>query len=283
VNLGRETVGWTADVWARLDKAVHDEMNLALVAAKFIPLEGPLEGALTVPAELIDPDTMTISETAVLPMIELSVGFGLTQEQTESEAQLGTAVTLATRAANLLAQAEDLLIFQGDAALAAAVFKTVQVRGSGGPGLLAAAAYALGVPAVDLPHRRYGENVFAAVVSAIAYLETKGHYGPYALVLQSTVYADTLVPIPGTLLMPADQIKPLLERGFLAAGAMAPSTGLLVSLGGASIDLVVGVDPVTAFVQIDADGMYRFRVFERMTTRLKDPSALVRFDFEKAK
>jgi hypothetical protein len=46
------------------------------------------------------------------------------------------------------------------------------------------------------------------------------------------------------------------------------------------MDLVVGTEPNTEFLQQDAEGFYRFRVFERFTLRVKDKTAIVRLNFE---
>jgi uncharacterized linocin/CFP29 family protein len=54
----------------------------------------------------------------------------------------------------------------------------------------------------------------------------------------------------------------------------------MVSVGGNSMDLVVGIEPTTEFLQQDPDGFYRFRVFERFALRVKDRSAIVALKFE---
>src|ERR1700704_4851527 len=110
MNLGRDRLDWTPDIWKLIDGAVHDEFVRTTVASKFIPLYGPMPDALTVPSDVINADTMTIDEAAVTPLIELWVEFGLTAQQVAGEAQLSTALTLAIRASNLLAQAEDMVL-----------------------------------------------------------------------------------------------------------------------------------------------------------------------------
>lgn len=117
MNLGRDRLDWGPDIWKSIDDAVHDEFQRTSVAAKFIPLHGPVTDALTVPADVINPVTMTVDEVAVTPIVELAVEFGLTRQQVMNEGQLATAITLATRAANLLSQGEDMALFQGDQAL----------------------------------------------------------------------------------------------------------------------------------------------------------------------
>jgi hypothetical protein len=140
---------------------------------------------------------------------------------------------------------------------------------------------------------RFGERTFAAVSLAYSRLQSgnnlqQAHYGPYALVLHNEPYADTYAPLPTTLIMPADRIKPLMTAGFYGSGTLpsqgnAPNeretTGIVVSLGGNTMDLVVGMDAITAFLQEDTQGQYRFRVYERFALRLKDTSSVIRLEF----
>jgi len=222
---------------------------------------------------------MTVDEVAVTPIVELGVEFGLTRQQVGNEVQLATAITLSTRSANLLAQGEDMTLFQGDESFGNPLFKRVQhTGGSAGPGLLNATDQFINVPPVS--PGVYGEHTFQAVTQAYSLLQSKGHYGPYALALQSEVYADTYAPLPETLAMPADRIKPLVPLGFYGTGTLPPSTGVLVSVGGNAMDLVASVDPVTEFLQVDPDGTYRFKVYERFALRVKDKTAIVRFQFQ---
>ena len=53
----------------------------------------------------------------------------------------------------------------------------------------------------------------------------------------------------------------------------------MVSVGGNSMDLVVGVEPTTEVLQQDANGFYRLRVFERFALRIKDTTAIVALKF----
>ena len=147
MNFGRDALAWSSDLWLRLDQAVHAEVDRAGVAGKVLPLYSSMPDATTVPADVIDTDTMTVRDDAVLPLVELSVEFTLTAQQVEREAELATALTLASRAANLIAQAEDLLVFQGESAQDAGVFNTVRHRGGSAEGLVAAAPSAVQVAA----------------------------------------------------------------------------------------------------------------------------------------
>jgi uncharacterized linocin/CFP29 family protein len=222
-----------------------------------------------------------VDESAVIALVELGIEFGLTRQQTAAEAQNLTGIALATRAANLLAQAEDVVLLSGEAAFKNPLFKRVQRRsGDAGKGLLGAAGRSVTVePASDNP-KRYVEHTFDAVVEGYSLLQQQGHNGPYALALRSEMYADTFASLPTSLVMPADRITPLVSLGMFGTGMLPPSTGVLVSVGGNTMDLIVGVEPITEFLQVSTEGLYRFRVFERFALRVKDTSAIVRLDFK---
>lgn len=310
-NNGRDKLPWSQEIWNRIDQAVHDECQRTRIARKFLPLYGPVSpGELIVASDTVTRvgQTITVNEAATIPLIELLVEFTLTLQQVEREAELMTAVTLATRAANLLAQAEDVVIFQGQAAIdpGAAqhpLFGQNRVRARSGPagaGLLQAAANPIQVirlratPPVDPGQPlRFGERTFAAVSTGYSRLQSgagldQAHYGPYALVLHNEPYADTFAPLENTLIMPADRIKPLMTGGFFGTGTLPSqgavpherqTAGILVSLGGNTMDLVVGMDSTTSFLQEDTEGRYRFRVYERFALRLKDTTSVIRLEF----
>src|SRR5262249_26132210 len=151
--------------------------------------------------------TETVDEGATTRLNEFWVEFSMTPQQIEQEtgdpSEMGysTAVTLATRAANILAQAEDLVIFQGQNAIEStdpnSLFKTtVRSRGEpGDPGLLDLTVPGQTQPPLLPPVQVekvqpldpstpgiYGENSFGAVAKAYADLQGNGQYGPYASV-----------------------------------------------------------------------------------------------------
>lgn len=291
---GREKLAWDGKIWERIDQAVHDECERTKIAKKFIPLHGPVASETAVPSDTINTASpaLSVDEGARTPLIELWAEFTLTPQQVEREGELMTAVTLATRSANLLSQAEDVVIFQGQAAIDGVggpkhpLFNGKKVQAKSGPagvGLLNAALAVVNVPAIATA--TYGEKTFTAVASAYACLQSGGgglkqaHYGPYTLVLRTEPYADTFAPLAATLIMPADRIKPLMTAGFYGTGALPDLTGILVSVGGNTMDLVVGTDTTTAFLQEDAEGRFRFRVFERFALRIKDRSSIIKLEF----
>jgi uncharacterized linocin/CFP29 family protein len=270
-NLGRAKLNWSAEVWEKIDKHVCGEIARARVCTKFLPVvNGTIGGsARTVAADVFEDDdgTLFVPEGAELPLEERSIPFVLTKQQYEAEERLCTALTLATRAANRLAQNMDQSVFQDspNGSLLSAAKKVKQV---------------IDVPLLkrDQPGR-YGERAFEAVAKAYALLEGKGHYGPYALVSHFEPYADAHAPLPSTLIMPADRIRALMTAGFYGTGTLPTKRAVMVSAGGNTVDAAIAVDAVTAFTQVDEHEVYRFRVYERFTVRVKDPTALVLLQF----
>lgn len=334
-NLGRDKVHWTKDIWDRIDKAVHDEVIRARTGQKFLTIRPVIPRTTSVPTDSITPlaqsPTLNVDEGITTRLNEYWVEFSLTPQQVDHEtgniSELGhsTAVTLATRAANLLAQAEDLVIFQGQNAInnnplfqpppgaPAGTSPIVQTRGVPSDSGLLDLPLAPGQPPPLLPPVQgvavvllaaatpgvYGDHTFGAVSLGYSILQGNGQYGPYALVLQTTPYADTYAPLPTTLILTADRLNPLMTAGFYGSGTLptnivatvsfnppappagnASFTGVLVSLGGNTMDLVVGLDATTAFMQQDTNGNYRFRVLERFALRLKDTTAVIRLEFQ---
>jgi uncharacterized linocin/CFP29 family protein len=314
--------GWGQEIWNRIDQAVHDEMQRTRVAMKFIPMYAPVTpGTLTIPADRItssqplevdqnEADRITssqpleVDQNEVEQMIQIQVQFRLTHEQVMREEELRTAVTLATRAANQLAQAEDVIIFQGPTAIDPksedyhSLFQNKIVEHKSGKprqGLLGAAEKRfeqVKLTQRDNPQRRkgWGENTFEAVSAAYSRLQSgrdnlnQAHYGPYALVLHHKPYADTYAPLENTLILTADRIEPLMTAGFYGTGTMREFEGrefegIVVSLGGNTMDLAYAVDATTAVLQEDVDGFWRFRVYERFALRLKDDTAIIRLLF----
>lgn len=326
VGNGRDKIHWSKEVWDRIDKAVHAEMMRTRVGQKFLPIRPVFPRTTSVPSDFIeapsaaDP-TFTVDEGATTRLNEYWVEFSLTPQQVDHETgdmmELGhsTAVTLATRAANILAQAEDIVIFQGANGIVNSPLFNPGAGGAGANGnppsvfnrgtpldsglldlALAGAANPPLLPPVQAVRVNllnaanpgiYGENTFTEVAAAYAQLQGAGQYGPYALILQTTPYADTYAPVAAGLVITADRIKPLVTAGFYGTGTLptaglpggAHFSGVLVSLGGNTMDLVVGLDATTAFMQQDPNGNFRFRVVQRFALRLKDTAGVIRLEF----
>jgi uncharacterized linocin/CFP29 family protein len=123
-------------------------------------------------------------------------------------------------------------------------------------------------------------------------LASQGQAGPYALILNTVPYADLFAPVgDGSLVVTADRVAPLVKAGLYVTGALPPYAhvpppsppapfappyfGVLVSVGGQTMDLVTGLRAQTVFIQQDANENWRFRVVERFALRVMDPNAIV--------
>jgi uncharacterized linocin/CFP29 family protein len=282
-----DSLGWSTAVWDSIKQAVHDETLRTKIAQKILPLNGPLPDMMNVPSDIteVGDNGLTVTEGDSTALIETTVQFAMTktQVQQEQQQQLSTVLTLVTRAANLIAIAQDQLIFQGKVRLPEELVQA-RLNGNNGKSLLGEGDGEIKFIEVQPVSRqrgkaKYGENTFAKVADGIASLQEDGHYGPYALALHTDIYADSHAPLKDTLIMPADRIKPLVEKGFYGTGALPQKRGVLLSLGGNTMDLTVGVDATPEFMFFDNEGMYRFRAFERFALRLKDKKAVRRLKF----
>jgi uncharacterized linocin/CFP29 family protein len=292
---GRASVPWPKEVWEAIDRHVHDEVMRTRVGAKFLPHRKVHPKTTSVPADTItfsslqseSTQTLIIDEGATVRVNEIWTEFALTPQQVHETAEAHelahtVAVTLATRAANYLSQAQDLVIFQGVNAYSTPFFqKFINFRQGQFPtdtGLLSypvtAGSAALGanpttsvpltgtkpsqvIPVAPLsqapqalvegPGVIYGTETFAAVALGYSVLQQNGHYGPYALVLHTIPYADAYAPVIG-LVITADRIKPLVEAGFYGTGTLP--TNVPASVTGTTAASYTGV-----LIALDGDSM----------------------------
>jgi uncharacterized linocin/CFP29 family protein len=302
-NMGRDKVHWAPEIWARIDDAVSAEMKRVIVGRQFLPRNYVNRQMTSVAIDSITGNgkaqALNVDEGATTRISEFWVEFSLTPQQVEHEtrdlSEIGhsTAVTLATRAANLLAQAEDSVLWLGKNALSSPVFvNSVSNRGiPDDAGLLGFAADQRPVhpvqPASAGAPPVYAENTVGAVAQAYSALQERGHYGPYTLVLFTIPFADLYTPLKTTLIVPAIPVGKLMNERVYGTGTLVRTdqvpnvlfSGLVLSLGGNTMDLVIGLDATTTFMQQDTDGNYRFRVVERMVLVVKDSSAVVELQF----
>jgi hypothetical protein len=158
-----------------------------------------------------------------------------------------TAVSLAMRAANILAQAEDLILLNGQNAFAnAPLFRgavpLVQVldpniRQNLDLGLLNIRPDGIiTLPATQVipvhptvraaggSPPRYAENSLNAVAQGFSVLQQLGHYEHYALTLNTVPYADLHSALPNTLIEPVEPVSHLIKAGIYGTGTLPPFT-----------------------------------------------------------
>jgi hypothetical protein len=180
-----------------------------------------------------------------------------------------TAVSLAMRAGNILAQAEDLILFNGqNAVVNSPLFNPpgqssiqfldpnlstnldlglLNIDPTGNITLPASQVIAVHpapppagivLPAGGPP--RYAENSLNAVAQAFSALQAAGHYEHYALALHTIPYADLHQALPGTLIEPVEPVSHLIKAGIHGSGTLPPFTAAGAGLP-TTITTVVGV------------------------------------------
>jgi uncharacterized linocin/CFP29 family protein len=273
---------WTPQIWNDIDRAVTADVGRVRVAQKIFPSQQK-PNQDNVQADILTVghapgDPLMIQEGVTLPFLEISAKFALTESQMKNEATLRTAQTLAQLSARKVALAEDLLFFQGaNAPLPLGV--TVANSGPGWSGLLEVAGMLKPIDVPAMTNGSFGENTFRGVSQGISELIAAGHPGPYALVLETDIFADIHAPVPNTLVTTSDRISPLVEGRFYGTGTLPPHTGLLVSLGGNPTTIHIAQDIIAVTNWQDPFGNYRFRVYERVQVVAREPNAFVKLCF----
>jgi hypothetical protein len=114
-----------------------------------------------------------------------------------------------------------------------------------------------------------------AVVDAVQKLESRGHFGPFAAVLGHQLFRDATRPTSGSLVLPSDRFVPFLNGGPLNRSSTLPDTqGLIIALGGAPVELVLGHDMDVQCLQVNLEPRYVLRVYERFVLRIKELDAV---------
>ena len=277
-SLGRDRF-WNEHIWGEIDKAVREEVGRVRVAQKVFPSTVvnnvlPVSANRAVPVPKPVPagrPTHVPKDPGIdkfLAFFEISREFVLTRAQVDGEENTHLAASHARLAASTVARTEDAILFLGKGGIPTAVApKLPAVHVTNQPdaipdGFVAEAGNYTPVP-VD-------GNILKAVALGIAALNEDDQPGPYALFLPPDRYAETFAPAgSGQLVTPGDQIKQIVTGGFYVVNSLK-DIGILVSLGGEPVTIILGTEAITAFTHTDAQSNYHFRVFERIQMVVRD-------------
>lgn len=241
--LMRDGAPLTADEWGRIDNAVVATARQFLVGRRFLDLKGPFGGGLEMApvgaGEARDFVKLTvIGEDFMLFWRDILASRG---------AKLHLETGPAAKAAMVCARMEDELIFDG---LLAAADKKVALGDWTEP---------------DAP--------LADVVAATEKLFADGFFGPYAVILNPKLFAQTQRVSRGMGRTVAKLLNEVAEGGLFRTAILADRPGLVLSLGDYNFDLVVGQDLITAY-QGNEGLDHSFRVMETLALRVKRPGAI---------
>jgi len=118
-----------------------------------------------------------------------------------------------------------------------------------------------------------GDGVVNTIVAAINSIENAGYGAPFACLLGTTLFEAICTPAT-TLVLPRDRVLPFLQGPLLRSSELGATEGVVISLSGAPVELVMASDVHVRFLQQTLEGRLAFRVSERVAVRIKDPSAV---------
>jgi uncharacterized linocin/CFP29 family protein len=286
-------LAWGDAEWSRIRQIVHDEALRTRVAASFLPLYGPLPGASeTVPVnELMvrnsdatgEPATLAVNDYTTRQFVSVSVNVQLKNHML-ADPELAAATILFRRAAGLVARAEDSIIFNGKIKGSAPVglgpeTDVCRIRGEDEYAGLVDLGGAPIPASVERDQDKQrdkdlGRGVFLAVVEAVNQIESAGYHRPFAVVLGNDLFTAIHTPIPASMVLPRDGIPPIIEGPLLRSSSLPPDRGLVISLQGDPVEIVVPSDISVRYLQSTLDGAHVFRVSQRFLLRVKDKRAI---------
>lgn len=270
---------WTAQQWQTVQQTVYEEARKARVAARFLPLYGPVAAdAETVPAEKlnegrpegIDKARLHVDDTSTLRITTVAVNVYLNSQQV-AQPDLSAALTLFRRAANVIARVEDALIFRGSEGRSLKIPELYEAtRGTSEKGLYDLANQSVGHAVND------AEALLRDVARGITMLEDRGYVAPYALALGNDLFVTAETPDKGSLVLPSDRIRPLIEGPLVRTGTLPAKAGILFSLAGKPVEIVVAKEIGVTFLQVSTEPRWIYRVSERFVLRVKEPDSMVK-------
>jgi uncharacterized linocin/CFP29 family protein len=303
-------LGWTEEQWNRIASVVAEEGQKARVAAQVLPTAGPEDPqVIAVPRfalgygdNPLPPNTaphgakqrLEVDSEPDLPLTTIAVNVHLRTAEA-ADPQLRAAIVMFRRAANVIARLEDMLVFYGRDAkgnidrpggvgLTNDVYTVTGKHDAERPkGLFTAVQKPKQAPAATPPTSaqagtaptsvQAGKEVFEKIVAAITDLESDGHTGPYGCLLGKDLFAAACSPSDSYVLA-RDRILPFLQGPLLRSSALAPNQGVVVSLSGEPVEIVVASDLSVRYLQTTLEPRFVFRVSERVAVRIKDGSAV---------
>jgi uncharacterized linocin/CFP29 family protein len=275
--LQREQAPLGLDQWAALDQTVVRTAQSMLVGRRFINLVGPFgAGVEALPNDTLsgagfgnidllgldESEPIGIERRRFLPMPLLYKDFWVHWRDLESSRLLGVPLDVgkAAAAAAATAQAEDRLIFDGEPRLDLPGLRNVEGRQT--------------IPMSDWATMG---SAFADVVEGMRTLTQAGFTGPYALAVSPRLYADLNRIFDDTGVLELEQVEKLARRGVYPSAVLPEPGALLIDSGGQNLDLAVGVDLATAYVESN-NLNHHFRVLESLVLRIRRPAAICTFE-----
>ncbi len=279
-------ISWGDAEWSRVRQIVHDEALRTRVAASFLPLFGPLAGASeAVPVNTLhvrdgqpgQPSVLELDDYTTKQFVSVSVNVILKNHML-ADPELVAATVLFRRAAGIVARVEDAVVFNGKDGSNIPGLTDVEpvFRVSGAQdyeGLVAPSRTVVEFPADSDPFEK-GPDVFKSIVRAVTELESVGYHRPFAVVLANDLFCDIHEPMPNSMVLPRDGIPPIIEGPLLRSSNLPNGLGVVISLQGDPVEIVVPSDISVRYLQSTMEGGHVFRISQRFLLRVKDNRAV---------
>lgn len=251
--LMRQDAPLTPAQWELIDGTVEQVAGRILAGRRFLNLYGPVGfGAYTVPMYTY----MAKKGEPIRSAAPAQVALGLIHKDFIVKAQdlelfnAGQPFDVApvAAAAAFCAYAEDELVFEG----------LLKARGR-----------------VELPLGDWAEEgkSLEDVAAAAAKLMAGGFYGPLAVVMHPLRYARLQRVAGRRGVLESELVGKVAAAGLFQSPAVPEGQVLVISPQPQYVDLAVGVDLVTGFVET-VDFEHRFRVMEKIALRVKQAGAI---------
>jgi len=303
---------WTDEHWNRICKVVSEEAQRSRIAARFLPIYGPISddqvavpniGLGAEPAPLIPAGlpglgrrlTVNSRPDTVLATLSMLVHVR-TQEAADPELQ--AVIAMFRRATGLITRTEDALMFNGQRAANGSPPAAPAAAGPGAPvhvtggraqyGLLAPFARDPNFQGIRIQRTptpplagglsflaQTGVTLVSDIVEAINRLEGDGFSGPYACVLPNDLYRAINTPAP-SLTTPRNALLALLQDGMIQrSSTIRGGWALVVPHESGMVEQVLASDISVKLLHISEEPRFVFRISQRVALRVKEWRAVV--------
>lgn len=273
--LMRDDAPLSEEQWEQIDATVKTVAERILVGRRIIPLCGPLgPGVPVIPKDVFrgmeqgkvdllgeaEDEPVHAPCREYIPLLTIHKDFRIHWRDLEAASKLGLPLDTgpAAAAAAFCAYAEDNLIFNG-----------TQANGVSYPGL----TNVEGRTTIPMSDWDQPGNAFQDVVQATQALVGQGFFGPFAVVASPRLYASMSRLHGHSGRLEIDQVQRVATAGVYQTPALKDDVVVVLSTGAENVDLAVGQDLVTAFLETSKMNHY-FRVFEILALRIKRPGAI---------
>lgn len=267
--LARDTVSFSDEFWANIDKTVVDTVKTHIIGRRFLSLFGPLGAGV----RSINIDDINSGEEfnngyvkttgrRFVELPQLYADFVLTWRDIEHSKSTGQPLDLSKvkQAAQAIALKEDSLIFFGNEFL-------------GLEGLLTAE----GTTKLQRSDWTVADNAFKDIAKGLSVLRSKFLIGRYSLVLSPDLYVQLQHIHPGLGMMEEERISKMLDGHLYNAPVLGSNKAVLVCADSQYMDLAVGKDIETAYLE-SRDLNHAFRIIETVALRIKNKEAVIVFE-----